>query len=533
VSERDVMHYDAVIVGAGPAGLACAIRLRQLEPQRTVCVLEKAASIGAHTLSGAILDPIALDALWPEWRARPPAICVPVRRDQFRYLTPRRAVTLPIPPQQRNHGNFIVSLGQLMVQLASYAESLGVDVFPSFAASEALYDAAGAVAGVQLGDLGRKRDGSPKPGFALGVEVRAPITFIAEGCRGSLAKQLIARYGLATRSTPQTYGLGFKELWQLPPGRTRPGLVQHTVGWPLDPHTYGGGFVYHLEHDQLYVGLVVGLDYADPRLAPFEAFQQFKQHSSVRALLEGGEPLAYGARSIAAGGWQALPRLAMPGAVLLGDAAGTLNVARLKGVHQAMRSGMLAAEHLHAGGETEGFDAAWRASAGGRELWRVRNIKPGFAHGLWAGLANGVFETLTHGHSPWTLATHDDAESLERLDQYPSPERHWVARTLPPRDRTAAVYLASTAHDEDQPVHLKVLDTALCAERCSVEFGNPCTRFCPAGVYEMVNDDSGARRLQINAANCVHCKACDIKDPYQIIDWTVPEGGSGPHYQDL
>ncbi len=530
---RDVMHYDVVIVGAGPAGIACAIRLKQLDPARSVCVLEKGASVGAHLLSGAVIDPAPLAALLPDWRESLPELAVPVQHDEFRLLTRTGSWRLPTPPQQRNAGHLIVSLGQLMTRLAARAETLGVDVFPGFAASAALEDAEGAVCGVLLGDMGRRRDGSPKPGFTPGAELRAPVTVVAEGCRGSLAKQLLRRYGLETGCAPQTYGLGFKELWQLPAGRVRPGRVQHSVGWPLDPRTYGGGFVYHLPHDRLYVGFVVGLDYRDPRLDPFEAFQQFKHHPWVRPLLEGGRPEVYGARAIAAGGWQALPRLEMPGALLVGDAAGTLNVARLKGIHQAMRCGMLAAEHLVAVGTPAGFDARWRASAGHRELWRARNIKPGFKSGLWLGLANGVLETLTQGHSPWTLESDSDAAALMHLDERAPDTRPWIARTLPPRERSAAVYLAATVHEEDQPVHLRLREPGMCAERCTREFGNPCTRFCPAGVYEMIDDGAGARRLQINAANCVHCKACDIKDPYQIIDWSVPEGGSGPHYQSL
>ncbi|MGH8205495.1 MAG: NAD(P)/FAD-dependent oxidoreductase, partial [Steroidobacteraceae bacterium] len=446
MSEPDVMSYDAVIVGAGPAGLACAIRLRQLDPAARVCVLEKGAGVGAHLLSGALLDPRPLDTLLPDWRAQPPEICVPVRCDEFRLLTPRRALPLPTPPQQHNHGNLIVSLGQLMARLAVRAEALGVDVFAGFAVSAALYDAAGAVAGVVLGDMGRRRDGSEKPGFVAGAHIRAPVTILAEGCRGSLSKQLIARYGLNRARANASYGLGFKELWQLPPGRTQPGLVRHTVGWPLDGGTYGGGLLYHLERDQIYVGYIVGLDYRDAQLAPFEVFQQFKHHPSIRALLQGGEPLAYGARAIATGGWQALPRLEMPGALLIGDAAGMLDVARLKGIDQAMRAGMLAAEHLHQHASPVGFDGAWRASGAARELWRVRNIKPGFKRGLLRGLANAAMETVLRGHSPWTLTGPADFARLEPVPaaapaQAAVPSRHWVARSLPPRDRTAAVYL--------------------------------------------------------------------------------------------
>jgi electron-transferring-flavoprotein dehydrogenase len=364
--------------------------------------------------------------------------------------------------------------------------------------------------------------------------VRARITVVAEGARGSLAKQLIRRFGLDARSSPQSYGLGMKELWQLPEGRAQPGLVQHTLGWPLDSRTYGGSFIYHLDKNRVYVGFVVGLDYEDPRLAPFEAFQQFKHHPQVKPLLEGGEILAAGARTIAAGGWQSIPRLEMPGAMLIGDSAGGVNVPKIKGVHQAIRSGMLAAQHLAETGGPEGFDARWRTSAGGRELHAVRNFKPGFKRGLWLGIANAGLETVTGGRTPWTLASHTaDHARLAELREYESPERQWVERTLPPRDRPASVFFASTNHDESQPAHLKVLDTNICIDRCAREFGNPCQRFCPASVYEMVDDGAGGKRLQINAANCVHCKACDIKDPYEIINWTPPEGGSGPNYQSL
>jgi electron-transferring-flavoprotein dehydrogenase len=541
MTERDVMEYDVAIVGAGPGGLACALRLKQLDPERSVCVIEKASSLGAHSISGGVLDPVALDALLPDWRKSPPPTCVPVAQDEFRLLTARGSVRLPTPPQQRNHGYFIVSQSQLVPWLGAHAESAGVDVFTGFAAHAPLYDTAGAVRGVQLGDMGLTREGSEGPNYQPGAEIHARVTVLAEGCRGSIAKQLIRRYELDADRSPPTFALGFKELWQLPAGRGRQGLVLHTVGWPMPNDTFGGGFIYHLDQDRVYVGLVVGLDYRDPRFFPFEAFQRLKQHPQLAALLEGGELLAYGARAIAAGGAQALPRMEMPGALLIGDAAGTLNAASIKGMHQAMRSGMLAAEHLVTQPTTAGYDAAWRASPGGRDLHRVRNIKPGFKHGLWIGMANAALETALGGRTPWTLRHKANDATLRRLDELPAAADAAVSgsnvkppeRTLPPRDRAAAVFFASTAHEEQQPIHLHVADTSVCVDRCTREYGNPCTRFCPVGVYEMVTGDDGARRLQINAANCVHCKACDIKDPYRLITWTTPEGGSGPNYQNL
>lgn len=533
MTDREVMQYDVVIVGAGPAGLACAMRLKQLRPELSVCVLEKASAVGVQALSGAVMEPGPLDELAPEWRDSPPAICVPALRDEFSLLTRRSRVRLPTPPQQHNRGNFIISLGLLAAWMAQKAEALGVDVFAGYSASQALFTDAGAVAGVQIGDVGIEKSGELGPNYTPGPQLHAKTTVLAEGARGSISKQLISRYALAANCSPQSYGLGFKELWQLPPGRVEPGLISHSVGWPLDRRTYGGSFVYHLDADRLYIGFVVGLDYEDPRLKPFEAFQQFKHHPSIKPLFEGAQLLGAGARAIAAGGWQSLPQLEMPGALLVGDAAGTLNVPKIKGIHQALRSGMLAAQHLVETGAPAGFDARWRASPGGAELHKVRNIKPGFKRGLWWGLANAGFETVTGGRSPWTLANAAPYAQLQQLSEYESPDRGWITRTLPPRDRLASVFLANNVHDENQPIHLKVADTNICATRCAQEFGNPCQYFCPAAVYEMLDDGHGAKRLQINAANCVHCKACDIKDPYQIITWTTPEGGSGPIYQSM
>ena len=497
-------------------------------------MLEKGASLGAHSLSGAVMEPGPLDALFPGWRDHPPAVCVPAKRDEFSYLTRRRRVKLPTPPQMANHGNFILSLGQLTPLLGQVAERLGVDVFPGFAAAAAVFDDDGGVKGVRIGDLGVEKNGTEGANFTPGPEIHAPITLFCEGCRGSISKQLIQRYGLDAGKSPQTYGLGFKELWQLPPGRVEPGLIQHTLGWPLDSRTYGGSFLYHLDADRVYVGFVVGLDYADPRFKPFEAFQQFKSHPCVENLLAGGEILAAGARTVIEGGYQSMPTLEMPGAMLVGDAGGTLNMPKIKGIHQAIRSGVAAAEHYVESRTSTGFDRRWRKSVGGRELHKVRNIRPGFKYGLWVGLANAVLETATLGRLPWTLANHADHSALQRLEQYASPDRHWGERDLPPRDRAASVFFAATTHEENQPVHLHVADTSICASRCAAEFGNPCTNFCPAAVYEMIADGNGAMKLQINASNCVHCKACDIKEPYAgQITWVTPEGASGPNYQSL
>ncbi len=391
---RDVMEYEVVVVGAGPAGLACAIRLKQLKPDITLCVLEKGSSVGAHSLSGAVMEPAPLDELAPEWRQSPPGICVPAGRDDFRLLTRKGSVPLPTPAQLVNHGNFIISLGQLTPWLAQKAEALGVDVFPGFAAAEPLFDAGGTVKGIRLGDMGVEKNGEPGPNYAPGAEVHARTTVVAEGARGSLAKQLIRRFALEAGCSPQSYGLGMKELWQVPEGRVEPGLIQHTLGWPLDSRTYGGSFTYHLESNRIYVGFVVGLDYEDPRLSPFEVFQQFKHHPNVQPLLEGGQILAAGARTIAAGGWQSIPKLEMPGAMLIGDSGGGVNLPKIKGIHQALRSGMLAATHLAETGSPEGFDARWRESPGGQELRRVRNFKPGFKRGLWFGMANSALEVV-------------------------------------------------------------------------------------------------------------------------------------------
>ena len=534
--ERDVMEYDVVTVGAGPAGLSFAIRLKQLDPDISVCVIEKASTIGAHILSGAVIEPGPLDALLPGWRDAPPPICVPATDDEFWLLTKTGGRKLPVPPGMNNHGNFIVSLGAMCAWLAPQAEALGVEIYPGFAAAETLHDADGRVIGVRIGDMGVAKDGSHKPGYTAGIDIHAKVTVLAEGARGHLTKRLVKRFGLDADSDPQGYSIGIKELWQVPAGRVSPGRIVHSFGWPADNRTYGGSFLYHLDGDRIALGYVSGLDYSDPEYRPWEAFQQWKNHPTIAPLLEGGTILSAGARAIVTGGYQSLPRTEMPGALLIGDTAGLLNVPKVKGTHQAIRSGMLAAEHLVSSRlAPEGYDAKLRASDAMAELKKVRNIKPGFKRGLWFGMLNAAWETATGGLSPWTLRNKADWSSLHKLGEQESPRRDYVQRPLPPRDRLAGVYFAATEHDEDQPVHLKVADTSICVTRCAEEYGNPCTRFCPAAVYEIVEDASAehGRRLQINAANCVHCKTCDIKDPYEIITWVTPEGGAGPNYQNL
>jgi electron-transferring-flavoprotein dehydrogenase len=532
--ERDVMEYDVVTVGAGPAGLAFAIHLKQRNPDISVCVIEKASTIGAQILSGAVIETGPLDALLPDWRSNPPPICVDAKDDEFWLLNKTGGRKLPfVPPGMANHGNVIVSLGALCAWLAPQAEALGVEIYPGFAAAETLHDETGKVMGVRIGDMGIAKDGSHKPGFTAGIDIHAKVTVLAEGARGHLTKRLLKRYALDKNSDPQGYSIGIKELWQVPEERVSPGKIVHSFGWPADSHTYGGGFLYHLDKGRIALGYVSGLDYSDPDYKPWEAFQQWKNHPLFQALLEGGSILSAGARAIVTGGYQSLPNCEMPGALLIGDTAGLLNVPKIKGTHQAIRSGMLAAAHLvQSGLVAEGFDAKLRASEIMAELKTVRNVKPGFKKGLWFGMANAAWETVTGGHSPWTLKNKADWTTLHKLGQFEAPKRDYADRTLAPRDRLQAVYYAATAHDEDQPVHLHVLDTNLCVDRCTAEYANPCTRFCPAGVYEMV-EDAGGKRLQVNAANCVHCKTCDIKDPYENINWVTPEGGSGPNYQNL
>lgn len=536
-TDRDSMDYDVVIVGAGPAGLSCAIRLKQLAEKAgqeiSVCVLEKGSEVGAHLLSGAVFEPRALNELLPDWAERGAPLTVKAVADKFLFLTKGKAFRLPTPPQMYNKGNYIISLSQFGRWLAEQAEQMGVEIYPGFAAAEILLNADGSVRGVATGDMGIDREGNKTDGFEPGMELHAKQTIFAEGCHGSLTKQVITMFDLRADSDPQTYALGVKEVWEVLPEKHKPGQVIHTTGWPMDSNTYGGSFIYHFSDNKVLVGFVVGLDYQNPYLSPFEEMQRFKTHPAVKPLLEGGRRIAYGARTLVEGGLQSLPKLAFPGGMLVGDTAGFLNVPKIKGNHAAMKSGMLAAEALFeafsmgedlAGAEVSTYADKFRQSWLYKELYKVRNIRPGFHKGYWCGFIHAAFQTLGGWMLPYTLKNHADHAQMKlaadsvKID-YPKPDNVLTF------DRLSSVFISDTAHEENQPNHLKLKDKSIPINVNLPQYDEPAQRYCPAAVYEIVDN-----QFVINAQNCVHCKTCDIKDPSQNIVWTVPQGGGGPNY---
>ncbi|MFI4919842.1 MAG: electron transfer flavoprotein-ubiquinone oxidoreductase [Legionellales bacterium] len=541
--DHETMEFDVLIVGAGPAGLSAAIKLKQLalsaNKEISICILEKGAQVGAHTLSGAVLEPRSLKELLPDtWQNAP--LDTPVHQDSFYVMTQKKAYKLPTPKPMRNHGNYIISLGQLCQFLAQQAESLGCEIYPGFAAEKVLYNDNNQVIGVATGDVGIDKQGKHTNNYQPGMHLLAKQTLLAEGCRGQLSQSLMAHYHLRKQAQPQTYGLGIKEIWQVTEEKHEPGKVIHTIGWPLDHATYGGSFIYHLSNRQVAIGFVVGLDYKNPWLNPFQEFQKFKTHPLISSLLTGGERVSYGARALNEGGWQSIPKLTFPGGALLGDAAGFLNVAKIKGIHTAMQSGMLAAqacfeclgEENTTQQELTSYPKKILRSWMTKELYAVRNIRPAFKFGLIPGLINAAFETyITRGYSPWTLSNHNDhttlipAEKAKKIS-YPKPDGVITFNIL------SSVFLSNTYHEENQPCHLKLKKPELAIELNLKTYASPESRYCPAAVYEIIEEESGPR-LQINAQNCIHCKTCDIKDPQQNIVWQAPEGGGGPNYMNM
>ena len=540
-TQREAMSYDVVIVGAGPSGLACAIRLKQLKPDATVCILEKGSEVGAHLLSGAVFETRALDELIPDWKERGAPLTTEAGKDKFLFLTEKKAFPLPVPPQMHNKGNYIISLGVFARWLAEQAQAMGIEIYPGFAAAEVLYDENGAVKGVATGDMGIGKDGEKTAAYQPGMELHAKQTVFAEGCRGSLTKMLFEKFDLRKDCDPQTYGIGLKEVWEVPKEKHQKGLIVHTAGWPMDAKTYGGSWMYHYDENLVSIGFVIGLDYENPYLSPFDEFQRFKQHPEVKKCLEGGRRVSYGARALSEGGLQSLPKLAFPGGLLVGDTAGFLNVPKIKGNHAAMKSGMLAAAALaemFEAGDPSGkedttyrqkFEQSWLHT----ELHRVRNIRPSFHKGFfWGFLYSAIDTVLLRGKAPWTFKNHADHKTLKKAKDskkidYPKPDG------VISFDKLSSVFISNTNHEEDQPSHLKLKDPSIPIGVNLPEYDEPAQRYCPAGVYEVVKGDDGKPKFQINAQNCVHCKTCDIKDPSQNIDWTVPQGGGGPNYSNM
>ncbi|MBV2236060.1 MAG: electron transfer flavoprotein-ubiquinone oxidoreductase [Sterolibacterium sp.] len=541
--ERDVMEFDVLIVGGGPAGLSAAIRLKQLNADLNVCLIEKGAEIGAHILSGAIMDPRALTELLPDWKNLGAPLETEVTEDRFVFLSANGSWQLPgflLPECFQNHGNYIISLGNVCRWLGEQAEALGVEIYPGFAGAGVLYNDDGSVKGVVTGDMGIGKDGQPGPAFQPGMELHAKYTLFAEGCRGHLGKQLEEKFTLRQGADPQVYGIGIKELWEIPPEKHQKGMVMHTAGWPLENDTYGGSFCYHYGENQVAIGYVVGLGYSNPHLSPFEEFQRYKTHPKIRATLEGGKRISYGARAIAAGGLQSLPKLIFPGGALLGDDAGFLNTSRIKGSHAALKSGMMAAEAVaeaiaagRAADELSSYPQKFRESWLYDELYKARNFKPWMSKGLITGtLMVGLDQVVLRGKAPWTLHHTADHLKLKKATEcapinYPKPDG------LISFDRLSSVFLSNTNHEEDQPCHLQLKDDTVPMKINLALYDAPEQRYCPAGVYEVLKDDAGTPRLQINAQNCLHCKTCDIKDPTQNINWMVPQGGEGPVYPGM